>query len=88
MGLVHDCHSDLAERIGVLAGVVSAEEQLAAALELHPKVGLSSAAVTAVGRGERGGTGGNGSSHIGLFPLSGERVIWFVSFVFIGTSST
>ena len=50
----------------MLAGVVSAEEQLAARLELHAKVGLRAAPVATVHGGQRG-TRGNCCGHIGLF---------------------
>jgi len=66
LGLVHDAGRDLAELVTVLAGVVGAEEQLTAGLELDPEVGLSPATVTAVRSAQRRGARGNCSGHIGL----------------------
>jgi len=82
VGLVVDVDGDGAELLAVRAGVVSAEEQLSTLAELDAQVGLGSATVAAVARGQRGGAGGNCSGHIGLFP-------WVVVlvFVFIGTYS-
>jgi len=67
-GLVDDVRRDLAELVAVLTGVVGAEQQLTARLELDPEVGLSSATVAAV-RGAQRGTRGNGSGHIGLISV-------------------
>ena len=47
------CGGDLAELVAVLAGVVGAEEQLAAATGARPQVGLGSATVAAVRGGQR-----------------------------------
>ena len=77
VGLVVHVDRDLAELVAVLAGVVGAEEQLAAGLELDAEVGLGSAAVAAVRGAQRGGTGGNGSSshrpHFSSRRVSGQR---------------
>ena len=76
VGLVDHVGRDLAELVAVLAGVVGAEEQLTAGLELHAKVGLGSATVTAI-RGRQRRAGGNCSGHIGLISssasVSGQR---------------
>ena len=48
VGLVHEVHGDLTELVSVLARVVSAEEKLAAGVQLDAKVGLGAAAVAAV----------------------------------------
>jgi hypothetical protein len=69
VGLVDHVRGDLAELVAVLAGVVGAEEQLAARLELDPEVGLGSATVAAVRSAQRG-TRGNCSGHIGLISSS------------------
>src|SRR5262245_18850529 len=63
VGLVVDTDGDLPELVAVLAGVVGAEEELAAAGQLDAKVGLGSAAVTTVGRGQcaRGNCSGHES---------------------------
>ena len=53
VGLVDHVGGDLAELVAVLAGVVGAEEQLAAGLELDPQVGLGSATVAAVRGAQR-----------------------------------
>ena len=53
----------------MLPCVVGAEQQLATGLELHPQVGLGTAAVAAVACRQGGGLGGNGSGHIGLISL-------------------
>ena len=66
VGLVDDVRGDLAELVAVLAGVVGAEEQLAAGLELHAEVGLGPAAVAAVRSAQRGGLGATCSGHFGL----------------------
>ena len=71
-GLVLDVLGDLAELVAVLAGVVGAEEQLAAALELYPEVGLGAASVAPVDRGERCCAGGCRSSHVGPRSHSGN----------------
>src|SRR6478609_2091930 len=66
VGLVVDGRGDLAELLAVLAGVVRAEEQLAAGLELHPEVGLGAAAVA----GREDGLGGcGGSGHVSLISV-------------------
>ena len=57
VGLVLDVRGDLAELLAVLAGVVGAEQQLAAGLELHPEVGLGTASVAPVTAVRRPGWG-------------------------------
>jgi hypothetical protein len=74
VGLVLERHRDVAESIAVLAGVVGAEVQLTARLELDAEVGLRTAAVAAICSAQRGCTGGNGSSHIGL--ISAFSGVW------------
>src|SRR6478609_304404 len=69
VGLVVDGSSDLTELLAVLAGVVSAEEQLAAGLELHTEVGLGAAAVAAVTGREDGLGGCGGSGHVSLISV-------------------
>ena len=54
VGLVHEVHGDLAELVTVLTRVVSAEEKLAAGVELDAKVRLGTAAVAAVLGAQRG----------------------------------
>ena len=71
-GLVLDVLGNLTELVAVLAGVVRAEEKLAAALELYPEVGLGAAPVTPVDRGERCCAGGCRSSHVGPRSHSGN----------------
>jgi outer membrane scaffolding protein for murein synthesis (MipA/OmpV family) len=66
VGLVDDIGGDLTELVTVLAGVVGAEQQLTARLELYAEVGLGSATVATVRGAQRGGVGGNCSCHIGL----------------------
>ena len=56
--LVLDGHGDLLELVAVLAGVVGAEQELAAGLELDAEVGLRAAAIAPVIRGQ--GARGNG----------------------------
>ena len=48
VGLVHEVDGNLTKLVFVLARVVSAEEKLAAGVELDAKVGLGTAAVAAV----------------------------------------
>src|SRR6478609_8231123 len=69
VGLVVDGRGDLAELLAVLAGVVRAEEQLAAGLELHTEVGLGAAAVAAVTGREDGLGGCGGSGHVSLISV-------------------
>src|SRR6478609_7768724 len=69
VGLVVDGRGDLAELLAVLAGVVRAEQQLAAGLELHPEVGLGAAAVAAVTGREDGLGGCGGSGHVSLISV-------------------
>lgn len=68
VGLVLHSHGDGTDLVAVFARVVSAEEELAAALELDPKVGLSSATVASVLR-RQCGSRGKCSGHIGLISL-------------------
>lgn len=72
VGLVVDVDGDLAKLVTVLAGVVRAEEKLAATGELDAQVGLSTATVAAV-HSAQWGTGGNCSGH--LWPLSFHGVL-------------
>jgi hypothetical protein len=58
VGLVDDVGGDLLELLAVLAGVVGAEEQLTARLELDAEVGLGSATVAAVRSAQRRVAGG------------------------------
>jgi hypothetical protein len=69
VGLVHEVHGDLTELVSVLSRVVSAEEKLAAGVELNAKVGLGTAAVAAVLGTQHVSSGGNSSCHIGLISL-------------------
>ena len=64
LGLVVDVDRDRAELLAVLAGVVGAEQELAAAGEVDAEVGLGAAAVAAVTGCQ--GAGCNGSGHGGL----------------------
>jgi hypothetical protein len=68
VGLVHVAGRDLTELVTVLAGVVGAEEKLAAGLELDTEVGLGTATVAAVRSAQRR-SGGNGSGHFSLISL-------------------
>jgi hypothetical protein len=52
VGLVDERDGDLLQLVTVLTGVVGAEQQLPTGLELDAKVGLGSATVTAVCRGQ------------------------------------
>ncbi len=52
LGLVVDAHCNLANRIAVLAGVVSAEQKLEASSQLDTEVGLRPAPVAPIGNGE------------------------------------
>ena len=54
VSLVHVVHGDLTELVSVFARVVSAEEKLAAGVELDAEVGLGTAAVAAVLGAQRG----------------------------------
>jgi hypothetical protein len=74
VGLVLEGHRDVAEGVAVLTGVVSAEVQLTARLELDAEIGLRPAAVAAVCCAQRGCTRGYGSSHIGL--ISAFSGVW------------
>ena len=65
-GLVLDGRGDLLELVSVLAGMVGAEQQLTAARELDPNVGLSTASVTAV-QGCELRTGCDCSGHVRAF---------------------
>jgi hypothetical protein len=69
VSLVHEVHGDLTELVSVLSRVVSAEEKLAAGLELDAKVCLGTAAVAAVLGRQRLSSGGKGCCHIGLISL-------------------
>jgi hypothetical protein len=62
IGLVHNVSPCLAERTAVLAPVMSAEQQLAAAREYRADVGLGAATVAAVRGHQRLGRG-KSSSH-------------------------
>jgi hypothetical protein len=61
-----DGRGDLLELVSVLAGMVGAEQQLTAARELDPNVGLSTASVTAV-QGCELRTGCDCSGHVRAF---------------------
>ncbi len=71
-GLVVDVLGDLAQLLAVLTGVVGAEQQLAAALELYAEVGLGAASVAPVDRRERCCGGGCRSGHVGPHSRSGD----------------
>src|SRR6185436_5460992 len=71
-GLVLDVLGNFTELVAVLAGVVRAEEKLAAALELYPEIGLGATPVAPVDRGERCCAGGCRSSHVGPRSHSGN----------------
>ncbi len=53
VGLVDHVGGDLLELVAVLAGVVGAEQELAAGLELHAQVGLGAATVATVRGAQR-----------------------------------
>jgi hypothetical protein len=72
VGLIDDVCGDGLEGIAVLACVVSAEEELTAAQQLDPEVGLGPAAVASVSSAQRGGAWGNGSGHFGLISSHGD----------------
>jgi hypothetical protein len=63
LGLVVDRDGHLTQPLGVLATVVRAKQQLAAAVESYSHVGLGCAAVASVGRG-KGGSRGYRRGHV------------------------
>jgi hypothetical protein len=65
VGLVDHVDGNLFELVSVLTRVVSAEEELAAGVELDTQVGLRTATVAAV-LGSQRSTRGNSSCHFGL----------------------
>ena len=68
VGFVVDLQGDPAQAGFVPLSMVCAEEELSAARQPHPDVGLGAAAIAAVSRGQRGR--GKRSIHIASFRLS------------------
>lgn len=62
-GLVMDRSGDLAQLFLVLAGMVGAEKEFQAAIQLSTNIGLCSTTVATVG-GVEGSRGGNSSRHV------------------------